>query len=60
MEKAKVDQKICRGCGCCLRSCALKALSYKGLKPEVNENCVGCGICVKACPFDAITLVAEE
>jgi heterodisulfide reductase subunit A len=59
---AKVDDKICWGCGTCVDTCEFGAPSLitndEGVKiSKINEVlCKGCGTCVIKCPSGAITL----
>ncbi|MFO7626089.1 MAG: electron transfer flavoprotein subunit alpha [Candidatus Fermentibacteraceae bacterium] len=46
----------CVGCGACLSSCPIDALSLEGGKAVVSTSCSLCGMCVNSCPFDAIVL----
>lgn len=47
----------CRGCGSCIASCRLKAISGSCGDPPVIKTdrsiCIGCGECVSACPNGA-------
>ena len=44
----------CVGCGTCLNTCFVGAISLKGDKAEISEECRGCGRCVDVCPQGAI------
>jgi len=35
MKKVKIDENVCLGCGVCVRSCSLNALSLKSRKVRV-------------------------
>ncbi len=51
----------CRGCGSCLSSCFMQALSLKEGKAVIDtESCRGCGRCVLRCPQEAIELTFQE
>lgn len=58
MAKAVVDKERCKGCGCCVRVCSQKALSFsekinsQGVNYiQVDEaKCIGCGMCYTMCP----------
>ena len=57
---AKVNADSCRTCGCCVRACAVGALTLGKDAAEVaTEHCIGCARCVHSCPFNAITLIRE-
>ncbi len=54
---SKVDQKICKGCGLCVKRCVFKAISLEDDKASVNpKKCYGCGVCAVTCPTGAIKL----
>ena len=59
-RKARVSQKDCVACGCCVKVCPKGAIKvYKGLYAHVNEElCIGCGRCASECPA-AIIEVGE-
>ncbi len=61
MKKAFVNQKLCVGCGCCLKVCKLGAISIqRGVHAIVDKlKCVGCGMCVKECPASLISIGEE-
>lgn len=46
----------CVGCGACLSSCPVGALSLEGGNAVASAACNLCGMCVNSCPFDAIAL----
>ena len=52
-----VDKNTCVGCGACVDSCPVNALSMEGDKVKVdNETCVNCGACIGNCPVEALSL----
>ncbi|MDD5689188.1 MAG: hydrogenase iron-sulfur subunit, partial [Caldisericia bacterium] len=54
---AFVHNDICDGCGLCINSCPLKAISIENGKAKINEViCKGCGMCIADCPNDALDL----
>lgn len=55
-----IDQEKCTGCGLCLKSCAVNALSVKNESAAVSDVCVMCGVCVDVCPFNAILIEKKE
>lgn len=56
MEKAMVNEAVCRGCFICVRSCPCKGISVYDRHAHIDQTrCVGCGKCVKACPFGALS-----
>ena len=51
----QVDPAICNGCGNCLGSCPVGAISMHSGDAFIDpELCTGCGICVNYCPRGAI------
>jgi len=55
---AIVNKDDCTGCGACLDSCPLDAIT---MGDDDNafidpETCGGCGACLDACPVEAITM----
>ena len=45
----------CTGCGACVSSCPVEAISENGGKYEIDSgSCSDCGVCVPECPIDAI------
>lgn len=67
---AHVDEEKCTGCGKCIRSCPIKAVSIKKSLSssdqklnfaEVDESiCIGCGVCSLSCANESIKLVKRE
>jgi len=50
-----IDEKLCKGCTLCLRSCPVGAIRKEGKTFQIDaEDCIKCGLCVEACSFDAI------
>ncbi|MDR0752755.1 MAG: 4Fe-4S binding protein [Mycoplasmataceae bacterium] len=57
MRKAKVNIKICIGCGGCASVCPKNAISLKKGKSVIDlKKCIGCGNCTNVCPTEAIEL----
>lgn len=58
MKKAFVNQKLCVGCGCCLKVCKLRAISIPGGAYAIidEDKCVGCGMCSTECPASIISI----
>ncbi|MDG6224582.1 MAG: 4Fe-4S binding protein [Candidatus Thermoplasmatota archaeon] len=53
----KVDTDTCIGCGACVATCPVQALSMEGDKAKVDaELCVDCGACIGVCPVNALSL----
>ena len=51
-----IDNKICNGCGVCLKKCAVEAIvGEKGHAHYIlDDKCIKCGMCFESCRFDAI------
>ena len=58
-RKARVVQKDCVACGCCVKVCPKGAVKiWKGLYAQVDEElCIGCGRCAAECPAAIIEVV---
>lgn len=52
----KIDVSTCIGCGVCVSTCPVEALSLAGDKVTVNDDCIDCGACVGDCPVSALSL----
>ncbi len=51
----KVNKDVCIGCGSCVGSCPVEAITLVDGKAEINqETCVHCGTCAGVCPVNAI------
>lgn len=56
--KARVDAKLCLGCGKCRQYCRFGAVDRNFI---INENfCEGCGLCARICPQGAIEMVPAD
>ena len=54
---AVVDQEKCTGCGECVASCPLEAITMQGDKAKIDpDTCGDCGACVDVCVAGAISL----
>lgn len=54
--KAKVDKKICLGCGGCISVCPQDAIDWVSYRACVDEKkCISCAICIRTCPVAAIS-----
>jgi heterodisulfide reductase subunit A len=55
---ASVEEKICSGCGTCVKLCPYNAIAKTEFGvAEVNPIlCKGCGVCGASCPERAITI----
>ncbi len=54
-----IDEKMCKGCGACLRACPSKAIIGEKKKPHkiIQEVCVHCRTCYEACKFKSIDIL---
>lgn len=53
--KPSVIISKCTGCGLCVATCPVRAITLSKGKSRIDANiCVGCGECLCACKFDAI------
>lgn len=53
--------EACSGCGACLETCYVKAISLSNGRAGIDEDrCKGCGRCVIACSTGAISLQVDE
>lgn len=53
--KPEVNEKKCRACHACARSCGQDAVDFSTGKAHIDhDKCVGCGRCLGVCNFDAI------
>lgn len=56
--QARALPESCTGCGDCLESCPLDAIS---IDPVLKiGDCFGCGLCAKKCPIGAIEMVPRQ
>lgn len=56
LVRYSIDEKMCRGCGLCLKSCPVNAVKGERKLPHVidQNRCVKCGACLSACKFKAV------
>jgi ferredoxin len=57
---ALVDEEKCVGCGVCLYTCPIGAVSLEEVARIDASLCIGCGRCVEKCPQMAISLCPVE
>jgi Fe-S-cluster-containing hydrogenase component 2 len=51
----RVDQELCNGCGFCVRSCPVSAISMVSRMAYVDTvKCIECENCCSVCPRSAI------
>ncbi|MEA4972871.1 MAG: DUF362 domain-containing protein [Candidatus Metalachnospira sp.] len=57
----RVRNKVCVGCGSCVKNCAHSAITIVDKKAVIDKGkCVGCGRCIGACPFDAMASIDDN
>lgn len=59
--RPKIDEKKCRGCGECVRSCPAHTISFRRSRKKnvayiEKENCIRCYCCQELCPFDSVRI----
>ncbi len=54
-----IDEKLCKGCGACLRACPAKAIIGDKKQPHriIQEVCMHCRTCYEACKFKSIKIL---
>jgi NADH:ubiquinone oxidoreductase subunit D len=54
-----IEEKVCKGCGMCLRACPAKAIFGEKKQPHVikQDLCLQCGNCFVTCKFKALKLI---
>ena len=52
----KVEKDACTGCGECVTSCPLDAITIQDGKAVVDDTCAECGACIDVCPNKALVL----
>ncbi|OGW25435.1 MAG: NADH dehydrogenase [Nitrospirae bacterium GWC2_42_7] len=51
-----IIEKVCKGCGACIRACPVNAISGEKKKPHKlnQETCIRCGSCFDVCKFKSV------
>lgn len=54
-----IDERICKGCGICLKACPSKAIIGEKKKPHkiIQELCIQCRTCYEVCRFNTIKVL---
>ena len=60
MFESIIDQELCVGCGNCVESCPVDAITLDDIATVNRDLCLGCGLCAGVCPEEAITLHLRE
>ncbi len=57
-----VNQEMCTGCGTCLESCPVDAISIQDNERALidEEECIRCGVCHDVCPEEAVRHDSER
>lgn len=58
MDKAKINQDVCIGCGKCESYCRFDAISMAPYQ-VIEHACEGCGVCKVVCPVNAIEMFPD-
>ncbi|MGM0435745.1 MAG: [Fe-Fe] hydrogenase large subunit C-terminal domain-containing protein [Bacillota bacterium] len=54
MELIRTRINDCENCYKCIRTCPVKAISFKDNQAQIiDDDCIFCGLCKNACPQDA-------
>ncbi|MBS3782949.1 MAG: 4Fe-4S binding protein, partial [Anaerolineae bacterium] len=55
-----IDVERCTGCGACVKTCPVGAITLTDGKAHVDEKtCTGCGACLSVCPEEAVKPIVE-
>lgn len=55
-----VDAEKCTGCGACVGTCYVRAISVKDGVSVTTDTCRACGRCAEACPTGARSLLGTD
>ena len=55
---AKIDRKLCKVCGICVKFCPVANLTMRGDHVAVHDKCIGCRQCERYCPDMAVSVHA--
>ena len=56
-----LNNKKCRGCTTCIKSCPTEAIRVRSGKATILPNrCIDCGTCVQVCPHQAVQSIPGE
>ncbi|MFW5893318.1 MAG: [Fe-Fe] hydrogenase large subunit C-terminal domain-containing protein [Bacillota bacterium] len=60
MELIRTQANDCENCYKCIRTCPVKAISFKDNQAQIiTEDCIYCGLCKNACPQDAKAIYSD-
>lgn len=55
VSKPTIKQKLCTGCGVCIKWCPEDAIAMENSKARIiEEKCIGCGECLAVCRLNAV------
>lgn len=60
LNKIRVDEKACTGCGSCERACPTDVMGAILKKKSVIPDCFACGSCTDVCPTKAIRFGTKQ
>ncbi|MBN1593123.1 MAG: FAD-binding protein [Candidatus Coatesbacteria bacterium] len=60
MAQLRIDIDLCTGCGVCVPSCPLGALSLNDGVAVASEACNDCAACISVCPVEALSIPIEH
>lgn len=61
MSGIKIVSEKCSGCGLCVRTCSVNAITVKNKKAVIDlDRCSLCGACVSSCKFNAIMVMHQN
>lgn len=52
----RIDEKLCIGCGACIRDCVGNNIELAEGKATIKNECFLCGHCVAICPSNAVAI----
>lgn len=55
-----IDKEKCQGCGTCMETCYMDAISIENGTAVHAETCRGCGRCAKNCPNGTVTVTLSD
>ncbi len=53
----RIDQRVCRRCGACVKVCPAKAVTIRDRRTVIDyHKCISCFCCQESCPYAAIRM----
>ncbi|MCD6327168.1 FAD-binding protein [bacterium] len=59
MSSLRIDNELCTGCGLCVDSCPVSAISIDDCLAVISDACNDCGACISVCPVEALSFPRE-